>query len=183
MSESAIEQLQRDVQYLKDRLAIQDCIMRHVRGVDRHDVELVRSCYHEDAVDEHGRQLIPGPGYGDWANAAHEEIFTLHAHNITSMNCEIDGDVAYCESYVIGAFLLKDQQRGMFVSGRYVDQLERRDGEWRIVTRRCPIDAVVEGEASLLQLPDARGGLKGVWTTDDVSYQRPLDLDVPGPRW
>lgn len=34
--------------------AIRDVVYRYCRGVDRHDMELVRSCYHRDATDLHG---------------------------------------------------------------------------------------------------------------------------------
>ena len=33
---------------------IRRCLLRYARGVDRLDLELVRSCYHPDATDSHG---------------------------------------------------------------------------------------------------------------------------------
>jgi len=39
---------------LLDRLAIHDVIVRYCRGVDRGDLELALTCYHPDAVDDHG---------------------------------------------------------------------------------------------------------------------------------
>ncbi len=39
---------------LVDRELIRDLVQRYARGVDRRDFELVRSCYHADAIDEHG---------------------------------------------------------------------------------------------------------------------------------
>jgi hypothetical protein len=42
----SLEQLRRDVQYLKDRQAILDCIARHARGHDRHDSDLLTDAYH-----------------------------------------------------------------------------------------------------------------------------------------
>jgi ketosteroid isomerase-like protein len=185
-ADTSMEQLQRDVQYLKDRLDIQDCIMRHCRGVDRHDAELMTSCYHEDAVVKHGNrdELVRGSEYGVWSNAAHDGRFALHSHNITNMNCEIDGDVAYCESYVITAFLSADQKKTAMVTGRYVDQLERRNGVWKIAVRRAFLDIALDGDASYL------GVFRGkpidhneFWTHDDVSYQRPIDLSTPSPQW
>jgi hypothetical protein len=182
-----VEQLQRDVQVLKDRLAIQDCLMRHCRGVDRHDAELMSSCYHPDAVVKHGNSdsYISGADYGTWSNTAHESgRFALHAHQITNMTCELDGDVAYTESYVITMFLHPDHQRTSMVTGRYLDRFERRDGEWRIAMRRAFLDIAVEGDATYF------GNHRGrpvdpqmFWTRADVSYQRPFDLSTPGPQW
>jgi hypothetical protein len=42
-----------------DQFAIRDLLLRYARGIDRRDLDLVRSCYHADAVDEHG-------SYGTW---------------------------------------------------------------------------------------------------------------------
>ena len=53
MDDGELEQLQRDVRYLKDRAEVLDCIVRHARGHDRHDEALLSSTYHEDGVDEH----------------------------------------------------------------------------------------------------------------------------------
>ncbi|MGA1649630.1 MAG: nuclear transport factor 2 family protein, partial [Ilumatobacteraceae bacterium] len=39
---------------LVDRELIRDLVQRYARGVDRRDFDLVRSCYHPDAIDEHG---------------------------------------------------------------------------------------------------------------------------------
>lgn len=183
-SDVDLEQLQRDVRYLKDRLDIQDCIMRYARGVDRHDAELMESAYHEGAQARYGSNVIPKSEHANWSNSAHSERFRLHAHHITNITCDIDGDVAHCESYNIGVFLSEDQKRTSFVSARYVDLLERRDGEWRIVQRRAMTDIAIEGDASFL------GAFRGrpvdereFWTRADLSYQRPIDLSVPSPAW
>lgn len=182
--ESVLDELRRDVRYLKDRVQILDCITRHARGHDRHDAELMTSAFHDDGVDEHGEFINLGPDYAEWANAAHSGGYTLHAHNITNHTCEIDGDVAHCESYVIGAFLHRSRpDRAHFANGRYVDRLERRDGVWRIAVRRTVIDVVLEGDAPWPQSPVGESFLKGSWSTDDISYRRPLQLETPGPRW
>ncbi len=98
-----LDQLRRDVQYLMDRTAILDCIARHARGHDRHDVDLLTAAYHGDGVDEHGYAINTGPEYAEWANKAHAAGSLSHTHNITTHICEIDGDEAHCESYVMMA--------------------------------------------------------------------------------
>ena len=39
---------------LLDERAICKVVLRYCRGVDRMDRELVRSCFHDDAEDQHG---------------------------------------------------------------------------------------------------------------------------------
>jgi hypothetical protein len=183
--DNGLEQLRRDVRYLMDRQAILDCISRHARGHDRHDVELLTNAYHEDGIDEHGHAINPGPKYAAWANAAHAAGSRLHTHNITTHTCEIDGDVAHCESYVMVGLLNNDEKSARLISGRYIDRLERRDGQWKIVLRRTTVDVVLAGDASILKAPafTAQGYTKGIRDKRDVSYQRPLNLDDTPERW
>ena len=43
-----------DLETLLAKQEIGDVIYRYARGIDRLDFDLVRSCYHPDAVDDHG---------------------------------------------------------------------------------------------------------------------------------
>ena len=184
MTDDQLQQLLQDVQYLKDRQAILDVVMRHARGHDRHDIELMNGCFWDDGVDEHGQFVTPGPEYGDWANKVHTAGYLLHMHNITNHTCEIDGDTAHCESYVIGALLPRSAPgRAKFVSGRYLDRLERRDGQWRILVRRTTIEVEVEGDSKWPENEISTTFPKGAWDTGDLSYARPLQLDSPSPHW
>ena len=181
-----VEQRERKLQYLSDRMEILDCVARHARGCDRFDSELLASAYHEDGVDEHGFAINPGPKYPEWANAQHSRGSLQNMHNITTHSCEIDGDEAHAESYVIGLFLNKDGKTARLLAGRYVDHLERRDGVWRIVLRRSTVDVALVGDSSFLTLPYFvdMGFVKGMRDKRDVSYQRPLTLDeTPADRW
>ncbi|WP_029432318.1 nuclear transport factor 2 family protein [Blastococcus sp. URHD0036] len=179
-----LERLARDVQYLKDRREIEDVVHRHARGHDRFDVDLMTSCYHPDGIDEHGAAVNTGPDYGAWANEIHAQGSRLTLHNITSHTCEIDGDTAHAESYVLVALLNPDGVTARFLNGRYVDRLERRDGVWRIALRRCTLDVLIQGDASLMASPylSASRYIQGQRDETDVSYQRPLDLAVDVPR-
>lgn len=180
------EKLARDVQYLMDRREIEDLVHSHARGHDRFDVALLTDAYHPDGIDEHGAASVNrGPGYAEWANAIHAGGSALCLHNITTHNCEIDGDVAHAESYVLVGLLNPDGRTVRFINGRYVDRLEKRDGRWRIALRRCTVDLLIAGDASILQLPQfkAAGYIKGQRDATDVSYQRPLSLDLPAAVW
>ena len=177
-------EIDRKLRYLFDRLEIQDCVTRNSRGNDRFDQALVTSSYHTDGWHELGHSRIPGPEYGDHANEAHAAIADVNLHNVTMQRCEIDGDVAHAESYVIGLFADKGCQTSRMLAGRYIDRLERRDGEWRIMLRRATVEGVMEGKAIMPngKTPPGTGYLKGSRYRADPSYARPLTSDG-GNRW
>ena len=184
--DSTLEQLQADVRYLKDRIEILDCVARHARGCDRHDADLITAAYHDDAVDEHGYASNQGPEYGEWANEVHAATSKVHTHNITTHSCDIDGDTAHTESYVLVVLIGNDGTTAQFISGRYLDRLERRDGQWRIAIRRSTVEAMFLGDARVLKSSffTEKGYLVGTRDRSDLSYERPLKLDIPAPaRW
>jgi len=179
-------QLQRDVQYLLDRTAILDCIARHARGCDRHDNDLITAAYHDDGIDEHGRAINSGPHYAEWANKTHAQTSIVHTHNITTHSCEIDGDTAHAESYAIVVLIGPDGGSAQFITGRYLDRLERRDGQWRIAIRRSTVEGMFLADARVLQSKffKEQGYLVGTRDRHDLSYQRPLTMETPdAARW
>jgi hypothetical protein len=179
MDDQELEALATTVRYLRDRSEIFDCVQRHARAHDRHDAELMASCYFDDGVDEHGYAINTGPEYATWANLQHAASSASHLHNITTHLCEIDGDVANCESYVMVVLLSPDQKTTSIMNGRYIDRLERREGQWRIVVRRTTVDAVCTGDASMLSHPffKQQGYVSGQRDRTDISYQRPIEVD------
>ena len=183
MNDHQHQELRRDIQYLKDRQAIFDCISRHARGHDRHDSELITSCYWEDGIDEHGNAINPGPKYAEWVNEDHSKASILHTHSLSTHNCELDGDVAHCETYVIVGLLDHGGQTARLISGRYIDRLERRNGEWKIALRRSIVDVAIAGDASMIKYLGELGYTHGTWDKSDPSYVRPLEIETAGERW
>lgn len=183
MADDELARLRRDVQYLLDRTQILDCIARHARGCDRHDAGLILSTYHDDGIDEHGNSIKAGPDYAAWANRVHAATSQQHTHNITTHTCDIDGDTAHCESYVLVALLSPDGKSTQVMGGRYIDRLERREGAWRIAVRRSTVEWSFAADASLLQSPffTEQHFLKGTRDKRDLSYERPLRLESPAP--
>jgi hypothetical protein len=179
-----LAELERKVQYLTDRQEIYDCLVRTSRGNDRFDVDLIVGSYHPDGLHELGENLIPGPEYGEYANQGHAAICDINMHTVAMHSCDIDGDVAHTESYVLGLFADRGGETSRMLAGRYLDRLERRGGEWKIALRRTTVEVVMEGRAVLPngQTPPGTGYVKGNRDRSDPSYQRPLTTEG-GERW
>ena len=181
--EAELAELKATVRQLKDRQDILDCIQRESRARDRQDADMIAGCWWEDGVDEHGPLVVRAPDYPARANAGHAANFHMTSHNITNHLCEIDGDTAYCESYVVGGLFWKDDKTTTIAFGRYLDQLERRQGEWRIVARRCTIEMTADADPKWAQSGNVKGFLKGLWSKEDPSYARPIVAGSDGVRW
>lgn len=181
--EQEVAALRATVRDLQDRQAIRDCILRECRGRDRQDVDLINSCWWEDGVDEHGPIITRAPDYAARANMGHGKFFLSTSHNITNHLCEIDGDTAYCESYTVGGLFWQDGKTTTIAFGRYIDQLEQRGGEWRLLTRRCTIEMTADTDASWVYSANVKGFLKPHWSREDASYQRPVIASTQGERW
>ena len=183
-----LEELERKIQYLLDRQDILDVISRNARGCDRQDVEMLSACYADESLDDHGlANQIPGKEFAEWANKAHTYGSIHSMHNVTTHLCEIDGDTAHAESYVMGAFFNTDGKTSRVLCGRYIDKLERIDGQWQIVIRRSTVEVGINADSSFMNSSYFRdmGFLQGLRNTDDLSYQRPLQTsdDPDGHRW
>jgi len=109
----------------------------------------------------------------------------LSLHNICTNHCEIDGDVAHAESYVMGAMLDKGGDTCRMLNGRYLDRLERRDGKWVIALRRCTVEVVFRADASIMQSDAFHkfGMIRSRRDKRDPAYARPLTMDTPVERW
>jgi hypothetical protein len=180
-----VKRLRDEVTYLRDRQAILDVISRQSRGHDRHDAPLQNSCFWEDGFDEHGPWVTPGSRYGEWANETHANSYSAHMHNLTTHTCEIDGDSAHAESYVVGLFQPRRKPgRAQFMTARYIDRLEKRNGEWRISARRSVIEICLEGDSEWLESsPYSKDFPRGTWDESDLSYTRPMNVDSVAPFW
>lgn len=178
-----LTELRQTVRDLKDRQDIFDCIQRESRARDRQDVEQIDGCWWEDGADEHGPIITLAPQYAARANRGHSSNFNMTSHNITNHLCELDGDTAYCESYVIGGLSWLDSNVTTIAFGRYLDQLEKRNGEWRLLTRRCTIEMSADADGGWVHSNNVKGFLKALWSREDPSYERPFVASDRGVRW
>ncbi len=154
------------------REEIRDVLLRYTRGIDRLDLELVRSCYHDDARDDHGAYQGDLDGFLAWVGDA-LSYFDSTMHFIGNQLIEIEGDVAHTESYCVAYHRRGardgEQPHDLVTALRYVDRLERRaEGQWRIADRVCVFDwsrrdAVVDEWAMDGAVRGRRGPDDPVW--------------------
>jgi hypothetical protein len=169
------------VRNLSDRSEILDCMMRYARGVDRRDRDVLRSAYHDGAIDNHVGFVGEVDDFIDWAFAYHATQ-TRYQHYLLNHTVEITGDTAHAETYYL--FVGTDREPANHVTnsgGRYVDRLERRDGRWAIVHRVCVVEWITETTSTITD--DIVELLSAVQrpTKDrnDPSYARPLVVTNP----
>src|SRR5262245_13171336 len=138
---------------LADRLQIQDLLYRWCRAVDRLDRQGMLDVFWPGAVDSHGPYIGPAEGLVEWILVRHRPI-GVSSHFVGNLLIEFASeDVALVETYVRtiqqyppeaksqlaqltgGDAGQPDAAMDMFTSSRYLDRVERRQGEWRIAHR------------------------------------------------
>lgn len=130
------------LQTLADRQAITDQIYRYCRSVDRLDVALGHSIWHEDGVADYG-DIYQGSGRGviDFICESHLQLLH-HSHQVSNILIDLQGDRAGSESYATVNLRLggQDKVQQITVWVRYIDAWSRRDGDWRLDKRQTIID-------------------------------------------
>ena len=120
---------------------IHDVMMRWCRGANRLDPDLVRSCFHPDAYEDHG----PFKGSAIDFSAAYTPPVTAFKsmfHFIGNELVELDGDRAAHEAYFVACHRYDDESgREMYLSfgGRFLQVFERRDGRAWLIARRTVV--------------------------------------------
>jgi len=164
-----------DLQEFYDRVAIADLKVRYCRGVDRCDVELLRSVYWEDAQAHYGIYDGGALEFSELTVRTVRESCQATMHLIANETIELHGEQATGEAYVVayhsiksldcigtllndpavaaserGALLANGQPCSFVVGGRYLDRFTRRNGEWRIQERRYVWDWCEMGPPNLM---------------------------------
>jgi hypothetical protein len=171
-----------DLAALLDRQKVHDCLLRFCRGMDRFDRDLYLSAFWPDAEIAAGPYVGDVPGCWDWAMPMHRDGQVLTHHLLLNHHCEVEGEVAHSECYYQFVARNHPWEEGggetvMLAGGRYIDRLERRNGEWRIALRTN----VIEWSCLQPSLPPPFGDVPGIGGNgvsardrSDPSYTRPL---------
>lgn len=125
---------------IADRMAIVDTLHQHCRGLDRNDAELLKDCYWPEGSVDYGNFKGPAHTFTELVGPALSQIYELTRHSISNTLLEFDGSLARAESYVQAGHLLTGGKQEMRFEGRYLDTLEKRDTQWRLIHRQVVMD-------------------------------------------
>jgi hypothetical protein len=126
---------------LADKQALHELALTYCRACDRRDFALVRSLYHDDAVDDHG-SMFHGTAdeYVAWLPRVLSG-FEATSHAVLNALYVVDGVRAEGEIYTLAYHRTHPpESQDVFIGGRYLDRYERRRGAWKIAHRSLALD-------------------------------------------
>lgn len=148
------------IDLLLSKEQIRDVIYQWSRGVARKDWDLVRSCYTDDAADNHGSVNGSVDDFIEWMRSYHSTIEQVIFYSTNVLIEFVDADTAFVESHGISIQRHSAQARGaratflgpewadkavpivLDFAGRKLDVFVRRDGVWRIQTRNQVYESI-----------------------------------------
>lgn len=118
--------------------ACREAARRYSYGVDRLDADTMRSAYWPDGTDDHGTFRGNAHDFVEHCMRGHTR-WAWTMHNIFNHRVDVDpsGEVARGEVYNVSLLMRRDERVLDTWYGRYLDEYERRNGEWRILHRVC----------------------------------------------
>ncbi|GGN43822.1 hypothetical protein GCM10011349_08350 [Novosphingobium indicum] len=163
-----------------DRHEIHQVLLRYARGLDRLDNALARSCYWDDAIEDHGHFVGTPDDFIPWADGT-TLAFESTQHAVMNHFCDLQGDEAFCETYYHFSSVTAEGPNFMS-TGRYIDHFQKRNGEWRIANRVTIVEGTYDvPKAAMAPSPmtayTAEEPCQATRDRNDVSYHRP-----PKPR-
>jgi hypothetical protein len=161
---------------LLDKQDILECLTRFSRGMDRFDRDSYMSAFHPDAEVAAGPFVGGAAACWDWAVPMHEAGQIATHHNLLNVTIDIEGDIAHTETYYIFVGRNRDETNWI-AGGRYIDRLEKRNGEWKIAFRTNVIEwsgMAPTMDIPFADVPDIFANGSPSRSKDDPSYARPL---------
>ena len=158
---------------LAAKQAIYELSCRYMRGLDRLDRELLASVFHPDASVNYGFFKGTAAEFVDFAMRALASHRANH-HMIGQVLIEVRGAHAEGEVYfqAFHRVVQSGLESDLFISGRYVDRYELRDGAWKIAFRSELNDWARTEPAADEFFRASPAALRGARKPDDASYQR-----------
>ena len=171
------------LQELFDRQQLYDVLARYCRGADSRNPAMIKDCYWPEAVDDHGVMTGNAHEFVDATQEGMAHMFLNTRHMLGQVYYDINGDRAQVESYLIayhrvvnnpvaiemlfGSTYLEEHRdaetdsHDFLGGGRYLDEFERRNGEWRIIRRIATSEWEITQPASLIMKEGALSQANG----------------------
>lgn len=150
------------IQTLLDKQAITEVLVTYAHAIDKGDEALLRSVFHPDSEHNHGFQ---GPSSAPNLPASADKPadfvgfalgylkgFSCSHHQLGTPLIKINGNSAESECYFTATQIMRakgdplapdgalDHELEIGAGGRYLDELEKRDGVWKIRRRSGEMD-------------------------------------------
>ena len=129
------------LEQLLDRQDIVDCIARLARGEDRREGDTLTACFWPDATIDFGVFIGTLEQYLSWVVPG-DPALPVTLHTLGQTVIQLNTDVALAETHVTSyhRVVTDGGDRDTVIGGRYLDHLDKRDGEWRIAKRTMLYD-------------------------------------------
>ena len=184
------------LQELLDKQACAEVMMTYCRAIDHRDEGLLRSVFHPDSYHRHGfegpssdpkKKSKPGKP-ADFVAFAMEVLAThTHTHHqLGNIFIEIErgGEVAFTEAYFTAYHRHRakgdpkagatawDTETDVWVGGRYMDRMEKRNGVWKIAYRVGMTDWTRHDPPASQGYYDGNPELRSQQSRKDMLYRR-----------
>lgn len=151
-----------------EREKIRDCIACLARGEDRRDAALISASYWPDSTSDYGVFCGNFDKYLAWVVPGSPAI-PVTQHVLGQSIIDLRGDTAFVETHVTSyhRVVMIDAERDTVIGGRYLDRMEKREGEWRIAHRTMLYDwyqdfgPSIDWSQGLMGLPFSAGHYSG----------------------
>jgi hypothetical protein len=128
---------------LLDKEAIRELVLLYSRGVDRKDIELLKTLYAKNATDDHGAHFKgPADAYIEFLAKSLPHLLA-GGHFVCNHLIALDGDTAEGEVYALAYHIFPDGKGGTLqdVSGvRYIDRYIKEEARWLFASRIVTFD-------------------------------------------
>ena len=131
------------LQEMLDHHDIRRTLSEYCHGCDRMDEALMASVYAQDSWDDHGLNKCPGPEFARRTMTTMAATSESVSHLLGQSLIRVRGNEAGAETYFLAVVKANDESGLEIIKqlgGRYVDELIREDGHWRIQKRVCVRD-------------------------------------------
>ena len=101
---------------------------------------LIRGAYWPEAEVDYGSYKGNAHIFAELVVGALGQQYELTRHALSNTLVEINGDSARSETCVHAGHLLIGAEEELLFYGRYLDRLEKREGQWKMIHRQVVMD-------------------------------------------